>query len=374
MKTTRLFAVPAILALLSASRGIPRLNPEETAVLKFPLVEASRVTCRGPLVPAIIPGPGGLLLVQSRTGFLQAVDPEKSVILWTVPVGSGALPPVVSGDRIVAAWSNGRVTGLDAAGREVWSVKFSKPIADPLGLAGEKIIVRDPDGFLAALNPADGSTAWKILLPDTAGWTSGGDRIVLRTGDGRLLLFSSEGRPAGEFRVGGKSGGDFSLVDGRILLGFAGGTIGLFDPAKGSLIWRQRLGGVPVGPPAFDGRNIYLVLSNHILAAFHLPSGDILYWKPLAGRAAYRPLLAGSIVFAASRSPRLQAFEAKSGTAKTAYEAGGDVLAAPEILGSRIFLARNGETEQEDILLALVSSPAESPAAPAKSEPQKSIK
>mgnify|MGYP000879191917 CR=1 FL=1 len=374
MKTARFIPVPVILGFLSASCGTPRLKPEETAVLKPPLIEASRVACRGPLVPAILAGPGGILLAQSRTGFLQAIDPEKSVILWTVPVGSGALPPVVSGDRIVAAWSNGRVAGLDAAGREVWSVKFSKPIADPLGLAGGKIIVRDPDGWLAALNPADGSAVWKIPLPAADGWTSAGDRIVVRTGDGRLRLFSSEGRPDGEFQVGGKAGGDFCLVDGRILLGFAGGTIGLFDPAKGSLIWRQRLGGVPVGAPAFDGRNLYLVLSNHILAAFHLRSGDILYWKPLAGRAAYRPLLAGSIVFVASRSPRLQAFEAVSGAAKAPYEAGGDVLAAPVILGTKIFLARNGETEQEDIVLALVSSPAESPAAPAKTEPQKSIK
>ncbi len=368
MKLERVYPVLTAVVFWAVACGGPRLQPEGMIDWKFPLTEASRMKCRGPLIPKITAGPGGLILVETRTGYLQALDPEKTTIRWTSFVGAGAPAPVVVGDRIVCALKKGGVIGLDEAGQETWRLKLDKPVRDDLRVVGGRVVFRNAEGFLTALNPADGAIAWNISVPAAADWTAGGERIVLRTSDNRLLIFRPDGSPAGDYLIGGKAAGDIGLVENYAILGFAAGYIGAYDLTTGNKRWRQHLGGVPVGSPVSDGRNVYVVLSNQIMAAFHLRRGDLLYWRPLSGRAAFSPRFIGSTVFVSSRSPRLQAFSAKAGEVKVAFEGGGEILAPPESIGSKIILAMDGETEQEDILVSLLTSPPESPESPEKTE------
>jgi len=336
--------------------------------LKFPLVEVSRMNCRGPLIPKITAGPGGLVLLETRTGFLQALDPEKKTIRWSTFVGAGAPAPVVVGDRIVSALTNGRVIGFDEAGQEVWNLKFDRPFREELRVVGGRVVFRNEEEFLTALNPADGVIAWRVPVPAVTDWTADGDRIVLRTSDKRLLIFRSDGSPAGDFLIGGKAAGDLGLVENFAVLGFAGGYLGAYDLTTGKKRWVQRLGGVPVGPPVSDGRNVYVVLSNQIMAAFHIKRGELLYWKPLSGRAAFPPRFIEPYVLVTARSPRLQAFLAKDGRVKIAFEAGGEILAPPELIGTKIFLVMNGETEEEDVFVSLEPSPPDPPESPEKTD------
>jgi len=368
MRYDRFSPALAAVILWTTACGTPHLGPESPLELNFPLVEKARLSCRTPLLPGITAGPGGIVLLETRTGYLQALDPEKMKILWTSSVGAGGPVPVVVGDRIVCASTGGRVVGLDPGGGTVWNMKADGPVRDDLRVVDGRIVVHSEKGTLIALNPTDGTVAWKINVPERADMTSDGSRIVLRTTDNRLSVFRSDGSSAGDFFIGGRAAGDFGLAGDCAVIGFADGYLGAYSLTTGKSRWRQRLGGVPLGPPISDGRNVYVVLSNQILAAFHLKRGEILYWKPLSGRGAFAPRLVETYVFVSSRSPRLQAFRAKDGQVKTAFEAPGEILAPPERIGSNIFLAVAGETEKEDLFVSLSPPPPTDESSPEKKE------
>ncbi|MCX6565281.1 MAG: PQQ-like beta-propeller repeat protein [Candidatus Aminicenantes bacterium] len=368
MRFERFFPVLAAIGLWTAACGAPRLRPENEISLSFPLVEASRVNCRSPLMPAITAGPGGLVLVETRNGYLQALDPEQATIRWSIFLGAAASEPVVVGDRIVWAISNGWIFGLDEAGQEAWRLEINEPVFGELRVVGGRVVFLNEKDFLTALNPADGAIVWRIPVPSAAKWTADGERIILRTSDNRLRIFESDGRPTGDFAIEGKAAGDFGIVDNFAVLGFADGRLAAYDLTTGEKRWSQHLGGVPVGPPVSDGRNIYVVLSSQIVAALQLKRGELLWWKALSGRAAFSPRLIGSYALVSSRSPRLQAFLAKDGEAEVAFEAGGEILAPPEMIGSKILLVINAETEDQDVFVSLHASPPAPPESPEKTD------
>lgn len=319
-------------------------------------------------MPAITAGPGGLALVETRTGYLQALDPEQATIRWSIFMGAAASGPIVVGDRIVWAISNGWIFGLDETGREAWRLKINEPVVGELRAVGGRVVFLDEKDFLTALNPADGAIVWRIPVPSAAKWTADGERIILRTSDNRLRIFQPDSRPDGDFAIEGTAAGDFGIVENLVVLGFADGRLVAYDLTTGEKRWSQRLGGVPVGRPVSDGQNVYVVLSSQIIAALGIKRGELLWWKPLSGRAAFSPRLIGSYVLVSSRSSRLQAFLAKDGNMKVAFEAGGEILAAPGMIGSKILLVMNGETENQDIFVSLFPSPPVPPESPQKTD------
>jgi outer membrane protein assembly factor BamB len=367
----------AAVILLGASCGIQNLKPGPAPPVVFPLAEASRIRVKAPLVPRLGPGPQGLVLAASTAGDLQAVDPEAKSVKWTFSAGPSSTPPCADGERIFWAaedGNGGKIFGLDAEGRVLWTRMLDEPVRGDLRIVSGRLVFREGETGLTALNAVDGTPAWRDPASLPAEWTAGEKRIVVRTAAGDLRLLDAAGRLVREIRTGETSAGSLGLSGDIVYLGYEDGRFGAFDLATGKRKWTIRLGGIPVGSPVSDGRVVLVILSNHVLAALRAGRGDLLWWRPLPARAGFPPLLYRDHVFAASRSSVWQAFDLEDGAETTAYAAPGEILAPPVRTGSKIFLATGGESdesEEGDLILVLDLAPASGPDQPGAAEKKK---
>lgn len=357
--------------LLAAACGGPKLQPGTAPAVKFPLLEASRISIKAPMIPRLTAGPEGLILVASIAGELQALDLPAKTTRWTFSGSPSRIAPAVDGERIFWAAEDGKVYGLDAKGRTLWTRTLEEPIRGDLRIVGGRLVFREGDKALTALNAGDGGVAWRDPASLPAEWTTGEGRIVARTAAGLLRVLEPDGRLIREISVGETAAGSLGLYGNFVFLGFTDGRFGAFDLSTGKKKWSIRLGGIPVGPPVTDGRIVFVVLSNHVLAALRAKRGDLLWWRPLAGRAAFPPCLHGVHVFAGSRSAVFQAFAAGDGTEETAFTAASEILAPAEKIGSKIYLMTSGNTDDEGFVFALDLAPPRAPEKPKTPEVKK---
>ncbi len=345
----------AVLFLQSACGGSsPRLAPPP---LTFPLIEEARVACRGPLLPHFVVGPAGLLLITAKSGHLQALDVEKRVFRWTFSSSAASVPPVVAGDRILFAVDDGTLHGIDATGTKVWERKLEDPVRGALLLAGNQLIYRADGDQLVALNAADGTLRWRIpasVRTDPAIW---GDRFVFGTTDGKMRVVDSEGRNVRIWPLGANAVGRPIILGDRIFIALEDNRFAAFELPAGKMRWSIRPGGIPIAPPAYDGRNLYLVLSTHLTVAIRANRGDLLWWQPLPGRAAFRPLLENGALLVASRSPAYLAFIGRNLDPTIAYQADREIATTPLIRDKFLFLGLNGEEEGTGIVVLLRLEP-----------------
>ena len=350
-----LFFALAVFFLQSACGGSsPRLAP---LPLTFPLIEEARIACLGPLLPHFVDGPAGLLLITAKSGHLQALDVEKRVFRWTFSSSTASVPPVVAGDRILFAVDDGTLNGLDATGTKVWERKLEDPVRGALLLAGNQLIYRSDGDQLVALNTADGTLRWRIpasVRTDPAIW---GDRFVFGTTDGKVRIVDSEGRSVRIWPLGANAVGRPIILGDRIFIALEDNRFAAFELPAGKMRWSIRLGGIPIAPPAYDGRNLYLVLSTHLTVAIRANRGDLLWWQPLPGRAAFRPLLENGALLVASRSPAFLAFIGRSLDPTIAYQADREIATTPLIRDKFLYLGLNGEEEKTGIVVLLRLEP-----------------
>jgi outer membrane protein assembly factor BamB len=347
----------AVAALVAAACAPSSLPPSLSPTLIFPLAEEIRLSCRGPLVPKLVAGPGGLVLVTTTTGYLQAVDLEQQARRWEFLSTSAEVAPVVAGDRIIFAAGDGKIYGLNPAGKAVWERKPEEPIQGEPLLVGNQMVYREGKNFLAALNPADGAPLWRVpasAQTDPAAW---GDRIVFGTTDGLIKILSPDGRNFRNYLAGGKPVGRLGVNLDDVYLNLDDGRFNAYDLSTGKNRWSVRFGGAPVGPPATDGRTLYTALSNNIVAALNPKRGDLYWWRPLSGRASFPPLILNNHVLVVSRSAVLQAFAETTGKAEVAFEAGGALLAPVLVAGPRLCLAVKGDTEGLSVIIVLRLAP-----------------
>jgi len=347
----------AAVFLLQAACGGSAIRVAPRPALTFPLIEEARITCQGPLLPRLVEGPEGLLLLTTKTGRLQALDTEKRIVRWTFSASSTSVSPVAASDRIFLAVADGTLYGINPAGQMVWERKLEDPVRGELMVVGSQLIYRADQDVLVSLNAADGTRRWRIpsaVRTDPSIW---GDRFVYGTTDGKLRVVDAEGRLVRNWPLGGAAAGRPFVLGDRAFVSLEDGRFEAFDLPTGKKRWSIRLGGIPIAPPAFDGRNLYAVLSTHIVTGIRANRGDLLWWHPLSGRAAFPPLLENKALIVASRSPVMQAFVGRSLTPTTALEAGREIATTLLIRGGILYLGLNGEAEGTGTLVMLRLEP-----------------
>lgn len=112
-----------------------------------------------------------------RTGYVADAGPLSENLRWSVSPGYIDSSPVVEGDRVyiatIADWNNPEAIPAvfcydKATGAEVWTYETGSECG--LTVAGDLLIVGGLDGYLTALNTADGSEAWSVLADEKPGF------------------------------------------------------------------------------------------------------------------------------------------------------------------------------------------------------------
>lgn len=231
----------------------------------------------------------------------------KAKRLWSTGVGNGQgdglyrIQPVIGGERIYAASSDGEVRALERSnGRRVWSRDLKMPISGGVGLNGDSLFLGSSDGFVLRLSAETGETLWKarvtgeVLAPPE----SNGRVVVAQGYDGKLhgLDFGTGERlwtydsnmPV--LTIRGTSTPIFR--DNLVLAGFANGRVLGFNAGTGAVEWEARVA-IPQGRSEIerivDIDGTMVLVGNELFAASY--QGNIVAIEASSGRKLWeRPV------------------------------------------------------------------------------------
>ncbi len=231
----------------------------------------------------------------------------KAKRLWSTGVGKGQgaglyrIEPVIGGERIYAASSDGEVRALERSnGRRVWSRDLKMPISGGVGLYGNSLFLGSSDGFVLRLSAETGETLWRTRVTgEVLAPPQGNGRVVVAQGyDGKLhgLDFGTGERlwtydsnmPV--LTIRGTSTPIFR--DNLVLAGFANGRVMGFNATSGAVEWEARVA-IPQGRSEIerivDVDGTMVLVGNELFAASY--QGNIVAIEANSGRKLWeRPV------------------------------------------------------------------------------------
>lgn len=203
--------------------------------------DVPNLTVRGNDAPVLGPG---FVFVGNDDGTVVALAASDGKPLWEQVVGRGEGrselermadvdgSPVLQDATLYASSFKSQTVAIDApSGRPLWSSEFGG--ANRVGVAGDRVVVSDPNGKVHALDKASGASYWQQAGLARRGLTAAavqGDYAVVGDFDGYVhWLKLSDGAFAARQRVGGDALRAAPVVaDGIVLIQSTGGALTAF--------------------------------------------------------------------------------------------------------------------------------------------------
>ena len=190
---------------------------------------------------------------------VELVDFEQTVEIkkrWSVGVGDGQgkglyqLQPVISGDVIYAASSEGEVKAVDRErGKVLWKTELDSALSGGVGFYEGFLLLGSSDGYVLKLAADSGELLWSSRLQ--------GEILAPPQGDGNVVIAQSyDGKLQGlDFASGDKLWTYDSNVpvltirgtstpilrNGVVYAGFANGRVLAFNAENGAILWEVRV-------------------------------------------------------------------------------------------------------------------------------------
>jgi outer membrane protein assembly factor BamB len=253
---------------------------------------------------------------------------------WKTSVGKAGryfFSPLVVGDYVYAAGSNGSVAKIDGkTGRKVWSTKLHDDLTSGVGSDGTYTAVGAEKGGVEVLD-GDGKLLWKTTVPGeiVSPPLVGNGYVVVRTIDGQISAFNaSTGELRWQYRNRAVplnlrvSAGMAFAAQAAVLAGFPGGSLSAINLKTGDDYWQapvsfpkgvtevERINDV-TGAPTLVGAEACAVTFQGRISCFDANSGQPVWeqtFSGVAGLAADR-----TAVVAPDDWSVLQAFDATTG-------------------------------------------------------------
>lgn len=307
--------------------------------------------------PDPLPTPGGAA----------AVSPA-----WSYPLGAKSgvgFAPVAVGNSVWAAAQDGTVVRLDLeSGRQLWRVSAGKPLTAGVGTDGTLAVVVARDGTVLAYD-ADGQPKWATPIGTevVTAPAVGGDTVLLRTSDNRIIAFDADsGKRRWTFQrqnptlVLRQSGG-FAMAPGAAFIGMPGGRLVALALNNGALRWDvplaqprgatelERVADV-VGSPLLIGRELCAVTYQGRIGCVDAVSGQPVWLREFSSAVGLD--VDGEGVVAPDADDVIRAFDRsgaptwqQKGYARRRLSAPlivGRWLAVGDVEGNVLWLARSG--------------------------------
>ncbi len=273
-----------------------------------------------------------------------------SAVIWSYdgPANNIAVP-TISGNLVVAAFSEGQVTCLRVIdGSEVWPVPFRRPqrfITAPGVAAGAAIVCSDY-GKVCAVDITDGQKRWEADLQDLL---SGAplvtdEAVYVVSSSGKVHAFSAK---TGNHRWATSTGtslcGQPTFCEGVIVTAGSEGIILGLDADSGRILWRRPLSATLNCPVAEVAG----------LAAVGSDQGHMYVLDPATGKVMFSAGTAGLIRTKAASDGRnlyfcdtdgwLRKLELPSGIPQFSRRLGKSVEAGPVLYRDAIYCLVDGE-------------------------------
>lgn len=194
---------------------------------------------------AVFPFPSGEILAAFPQGGLQrwsSIVSGERLGQASSDISDIAGDPVIDGSRVYASNFSGRVVALNlASGDRIWTA--SEAAVSPVWPAGDSIFLTNELNELVRLDASDGTTIWRVELPQFT---------QSRIGQ-RRTYFAHYGP---------------ILAGGRLIVASSDGLIREFDPVSGVLIGATEIAGGAASNPVVAGQTLYVVSKEGRLVAF----------------------------------------------------------------------------------------------------------
>jgi len=184
--------------------------------------------------------------------------------------------------------------------------------------AGSTIVVPLEPGTIAALNAADGSTAWKVELATDRPVAADAEHAYVSSGGQIHALRLASGDVAWRAETGALTAP--LLVHGGWVIAASVGNLAAFRAADGSTVWQRDIGPIEYRP-AIDGDYLFVPIADKRLVSLDLPTGETKWEAPLAGTPV-EPLALGGKVYVGASDKRFYTFDASDGEFEWKYHVG----------------------------------------------------
>ncbi len=225
---------------------------------------------------------GDLVVAGSPMGRLYAIDAVSGALRWTRGIAIGerraVFAPVQAGRLIVAAFTtfdgplSGGMVAFDRTGRRRWTYRFEAGAgaAGPPVVAGDVVVIARTDGRIDAVRPASGRRLW-ALGPETSppNGAAGRDIRALASHADQLVATSLNG-PVRAYDVHSRrqrwAFGDgpadavalrIRVCGDQLCVPYTDGSIIVLDADTGRERWRTPDGGQFDWPPAASATSLY---------------------------------------------------------------------------------------------------------------------
>lgn len=277
---------------------------------------------------------GDLLIVAGTDGVVRGLERRTGLERWTFATGGEILAaPACADGRLVFGSGDGRVYALAAAGGLIWSFSAGVPVYGAPCIDGDTVYIGDNTGRLHAFDLSSGQPRWTFARAEYAVecrpcvWD---DRVVFGAWDGRLYAVArADGRLL--WKVPGPKASDTQgsryyapadcgpvALGERLLVCDRGYILGTFD-RDGTPGARPDTGIAAIAAdPA--GRGLYARGLEDRVAKLG-PAGEKLWDAPVpAGRFPVPPTVAGGSVYICSNRGLLSVLDAADGRQRWQYQ------------------------------------------------------
>lgn len=299
---------------------------------------------------------GGRLYVGVDAGRFYAFDLKGTKRLWEFGA-EGAIhgAAAAAGEAVYFGDSESFVYALDAgSGGELWRAKLdAEVLATPL-VAGERIFVADMSGRLYALDRGSGAEVWHTEAMDKgAGFSIRRSsspveldgRIVVGTAGGAVIAHSAADGSISWVRQIGDRLAELHDVDsrplvagGRLFASSADGVLAALDPATGAVLWTADAGGAN---DVIEHDGALYASGQGVLTSLDPATGGIRWQQELKVPEISTPVAGGHFVAVASTTDKFYLIDRDTGDVAYARFVGKGSLGDPAIEGDDIYLLSN---------------------------------
>jgi outer membrane protein assembly factor BamB len=301
-----------------------------------------------------------MVVVATRDGYVQAFSSEGQELWHHIGRGPYVASPYVANDLVYVAGIDGKVLALDRDRGEVrWTYQIREEIGSQALVVDDIVYFATLEGTVLALEARTGKFLWLFRREPTGKFT------ILGTGrptivDGVLYKGFADGSvvaldaKTGAVKWDRKVGrGDYPDIDATVLVtknrAFAasyGGPVMALDRADGGMVWESK---VPYAYKAALDADLLVVVSTSEVVGIDARSGQRLWETPLEGSPYGDPLIVKGMVLVPN-GKGLLVLDRRNGKKLRLFTRGSGSMAAPAVLGKRIYVLSNqGELVAADL-------------------------
>lgn len=292
------------------------------------------------------------IYVGSSDGYFYSLDAATGKVVWQYDTGAAVVAsPVVIGDRICVASSNGALHALSASGAKLWEYASASPLVATPSVKGEDLLLSSMDGTVKFLNSADGTVKWTyrtdgavVSTPEVLeslvlitskdkcvhavsidrGWrqwifpTQGpivssplvsSDSVYVGSTDGHMYAIEAEtGKQVWKYSCDKPIVSKGTLEFTSLTVSSEDKWVHCIEKYKGELIWKSKLHSPVMTNLVSTSGHLYVANREGWLQCFNLRNGELRWQMHCKKRLESTPLVAGKILYQGMVSGDLVAY------------------------------------------------------------------